>query len=204
MIKLLRRLLLGIRLGVVHEVAGAGGGPLIVGQTCRYVAQTTDVLPDTKRDFPVQAGDGCYLANMATAVTHDGSWWRKSRNFPTAERGDYMDRQRPRVKITAPAAGAARRLNGGTSIALLADVDVPNDAGDAIDDTAIDTYAWTASPNVGAFGNTALQDTTWTAPGASSVPMVVTLKLTATENYTAAAGGNISGEDEIEIIVNAA
>ena len=201
MTKLLVRLLLGVRLGVVHEPGGAGGGPFIGGQTCRYVALENDVMPDRNRALPIQAGDGCHIVDTTVGLTYDGSWWRKGRNAATADRGEYADRQRPRVAITAP---TAVRVDGGDVVTLDSTTEVPNDANGAIDASAIDTYAWVASPDVGVFANDAAADTTWTAPAATAVDQVVTLTLTATENYGAGSGGNISGSRSIEITVNAA
>ena len=201
MIKLLRRLLLGVRLELVQEVAGAGGGPLIANQTCRYIALSTDVMPGLDRSLPVQAGDGCHLINTALSLTWDGAWWRNGRNFASASRGIYSERQRPRVSIAPP---TNVRVDGGSTITLDSTTLVPNDTGAAINATGIDTYAWTASPAVGVFANAATADTTWTAPAAAAEEQRVTLKLTVTEDYTAALGGNITGEAEIEITVNAA
>ena len=104
MTKLLARLLLGLRLGVVHEPGGAGGGPFIGGQSCRYIALETDVMPGLDRALPIQAGDGCHLVDTTVGLTWDGAWWRKGRNAATSDRGEYADRQR--------AAGRHRRADG--------------------------------------------------------------------------------------------
>ena len=201
MTKLFARLLLGLRPGVVHEPGGAGGGPFIGGQSCRYIALETDVMPGLDRALPIQAGDGCHLVDTTEGLTWDGAWWRKGRNVSTSDRGEYADRQRPRVAIAAP---TAVRVDGGDVVTLDSTTTVPNDANSAIDASAIDTYAWAASPDVGVFANDAIADTTWTAPAAGAADQVVTLTLTATENYGAGDGGNISGSRSIEITVNAA
>ena len=49
-------------------------------------------------------------------------------------------------------------------------------------DVAIATYAWTAAPAVGTFSNAAAEDTTWTAPAATTDDQVVTLTLTVTDS----------------------
>ena len=45
-----------------------------------------------------------------------------------------------------------------------------------------DTYAWTASPDVGTFSNTAVEDPTWTAPAGTAGTRAVVLTLTVTGN----------------------
>ena len=50
------------------------------------------------------------------------------------------------------------------------------------DDGSIASYAWTANPNVGTFGNVADKDTTWTAPTKTDSEQRITLRLTATDN----------------------
>ena len=49
-------------------------------------------------------------------------------------------------------------------------------------DGSIVSYAWTASPNLGTFGNAADEDTTWTAPAKTANEQRITLRLTATDN----------------------
>ena len=168
------------------------------GSSVNWICLSTDVLPEN-----VSVGDGVVLVdetNMATADT--AGWWRKGRTYSNATRGDYEDRQRPRVTITAPT-GAGRMVDGSAAVTLAADVGVPNDANDAIADTAINTYAWVASPAVGVFASAAAQDTTWTAPAATAAAQVVTLTLTATETYTTAEGGDISGSGSVTVTVAA-
>ena len=50
------------------------------------------------------------------------------------------------------------------------------------DDGSIASYAWTANPDVGTFGNAADEDTTWTAPAKTSNEQRIELTLTATDN----------------------
>ena len=66
---------------------------------------------------------------------------------------------------------ADQTVDGGTVVPLLAT---------SPDDVA--TYAWTAVPEVGTFGNAAAEDTTWTAPPTSTDDQEVTLTLTVTES----------------------
>ena len=49
-------------------------------------------------------------------------------------------------------------------------------------DGSIVSYLWTATPNVGTFGNVADKDTTWTAPAKTDSEQRITLTLTATDN----------------------
>ena len=46
----------------------------------------------------------------------------------------------------------------------------------------VDSFAWTATPNVGTFSNAVVEDPTWTAPDATTDDQVVTLTLTVTDS----------------------
>ena len=61
-------------------------------------------------------------------------------------------------------------VDGGTAVSLRAT---------SSDDA---THEWTATPNVGTFGNEAVEDTTWTAPATTTDDEVVALTLTVTES----------------------
>ena len=65
-------------------------------------------------------------------------------------------------------------------------------------DGSIVSYAWTASPNAGTFGNAALEDTTWTAPTKTNNEQQITLTLTATDNE----GGTGSASVLIKVSAN--
>ena len=47
--------------------------------------------------------------------------------------------------------------------------------------TEVDTYAWTAIPDLGAFSDTTVEDPTWTAPPTESATQITTLRLTVTD-----------------------
>ena len=66
------------------------------------------------------------------------------------------------------------------------------------DDGSIASYAWTANPSVGTFGNAADEDTTWTAPTKTDSEQQITLTLTATDNE----GGTGSGSVIIKVSAN--
>ena len=168
-----------------------------------WIALSTDIMPGPA-DFPNNPGPGnrLWLADDTTDIVLAGDWWRNGRNFGTGSRGDYSERQRPRVFVTAPT-GAGLVVDGADVVTITADVEVPNDAASAISDVGIDTYAWSADPDVGSFADDSAQDTTWTAPAATAVEQVVTLTLSATENYTVALGGNITGSGAATLTVNA-
>ena len=70
---------------------------------------------------------------------------------------------------------AAQLVAGGTSVALDATVTDPDNTLDQL------TIAWTATPDVGTFGDASAVDTTWTAPARMDADQVVTLRLTATD-----------------------
>ena len=53
--------------------------------------------------------------------------------------------------------------------------------------TEANSYAWTASPKVGTFSNTAIEDPTWIAPSATAGTQTITLTLTVTGNGKTAA-----------------
>ena len=66
------------------------------------------------------------------------------------------------------------------------------------DDGSIASYAWTANPNVGTFGNAADEDTTWTAPTKTDSEQQITLTLTATDNEGATGYAEVVNEGECQ------
>ena len=68
----------------------------------------------------------------------------------------------------------AKTVGGNDVVPLTATAEDP--------DGAIVSYLWTASPNIGTFGNAALEDTTWAAPAKTDSEQRITLTLTATDN----------------------
>ena len=184
---------------LILALAGSAGAEcartsprVYLGVTVTWICLSTDVLPDS-----VSAGDGVAIVNTSIpAIVDPAAWWRSARLGVT---GVYSSRQRPRVTIAPP---AATTVDGASAVTLDSSTLVPVSPGFSLADTPIDTFAWTSVPAVGAFAAAAAADTTWTAPAATAAAQVVTLTLTATENYTVAAGGNISGAASLTITVN--
>ena len=67
-------------------------------------------------------------------------------------------------------------VGGNAVVTLTATAEDPDTDGTIV------SYAWTASPNAGTFGNATLEDTTWTAPAKTANEQQITLRLTATDN----------------------
>ena len=81
----------------------------------------------------------------------------------------------PTVSIETP----AQDVLGGADLELLATSE------------DVDTYAWTAAPDVGTFSDAAVEDATWTAPGTTAANQVVTLTLTVTDSDKVTASASV-------------
>ena len=98
------------------------------------------------------------------------------------------------VKATnaAPSIGGTpTTLEGGGSVTLTADVSDDRDADADL------TYLWTSNGG-GTIGNSAAEDTTWTAPGATARVQSMTLTLSVTDT------GGLSTSDTVAVTVRAA
>ena len=87
------------------------------------------------------------------------------------------------------------------------DQDVPGDTVLSLSATSstddVTEYAWTADPEVGTFGDAAVEDATWTAPATTTDDQEVTLTLTVTDKdgNTASASVTITVSDSVMITV---
>ena len=87
--------------------------------------------------------------------------------------------------------GTPTTLEGGGSVTLTADVSDDRDADADL------TYLWTSNGG-GAIGNSAAEDTTWTAPAATGRVQSITLTLSVTDT------GGLSTSDAVAVTVRAA
>ena len=98
------------------------------------------------------------------------------------------------ASVPAGALTLAGSLSTVVDVALKVSVDTPtqNVAGGTVlqlaaTATEADTYAWTATPDVGTFSDTAIEDPTWTAPATTAGTQSIALTLTVTGNGNTAA-----------------